>query len=92
MDISTPTLHRLVDYWYEVDADPYVSDILDVVYIKKIVLPLQRAYFHKHGWPFQIYLINGAAVKVLGRAMCDEKLEAWMASSGKRTNPFHPQG
>lgn len=92
MDISIPTRRRLLDYWFTVEEDPHVSDLLDVLYLKTIVLPLQRAFFTKHGWPYKIYLINGTGVKVLGRALCDETVETWRASSGKRTNPFHPQG
>lgn len=92
MELSATTIRHLMTYWYTVDENTYVDQLLDVVYLKKIVLPLQRAFFTKHGWPFQIYFINGQCIQVLGRGLCDEKVEAWMASGGKRTNPFHPQG
>lgn len=82
MDISNATIERLLAY-YDVTEDPYVSDLLDVVYESKIVLPLQRAFFKRHGWPYQVFLINGTYMQVWGRARCEETLRAWMC--GKRT-------
>jgi hypothetical protein len=74
MELSSSTLARLLAYW-ETSNDPHAQHILDTAYVSKTVLPLQRAFFRTHGWPYQCYLVNGQWVKVYGRALCMETLK-----------------
>jgi len=68
MKIPNTVVRQLVGYW-ETTQDPLVAKVLDVVYEAKIVVPLQHAFFQKKGWPIQVFLVNGKAMCMYGRAM-----------------------
>ena len=88
MEVSNAQIGRLLAYC-DATGDSRASALLDSLYESKIVLPLQRAFFKMHGYPFQVFLVNGTYMQVLGRAKCEETMMSWM--SRKRTNDFQSQ-